>query len=196
ATANVPYIAVTTNLAAAAGAITATAVSWIISGRPDLSMIINGILAGLVAITAGCANVGYFAAVAIGAIAGIIVVFSVGFFDKIKIDDPVGAVSVHLVNGIWGTLAVGIFSADANIVHQIIGILSIGAFTVAFSAIVWLALKYTVGLRVSPEEEFEGLDKGEHGMEAYPGFVTESGGFASSTSTIGSASDVVQSSES
>ena len=109
ATANVPYIALTTNLAAAAGGTTATFTPWLKDGKPDLSMIINGILAGLVGITAGCANVSYLSAIIIGAIAGIIVVFSVAFFDKLKIDDPVGATSVHLVCGIWGTLAVGIF---------------------------------------------------------------------------------------
>ena len=173
ATANVPYIAVTTNLAAAAGGITATFTAWAKDGKPDLSMIINGILAGLVGITAGCANVGYFSAVIIGGIAGILVVFSVAFIDQVlKIDDPVGATSVHLVCGIWGTLAVGIFGTG-SFVTQLIGILAIGGFTVAFSAIVWLALQATLGIRVSAEEEIKGLDIGEHGMEAYSGFVKE-----------------------
>ena len=172
ATANVPYIAVTTNLAAAAGGVTATFTSWIKDGKPDLSMVINGILAGLVGITAGCADVSYLSAVIIGAIAGIIVVFSVAFFDSIKIDDPVGATSVHLVCGIWGTLAVGIFGTG-NIVTQIIGIAAIGAFTVIFSAIVWTLLKVTIGIRVHEEEERRGLDISEHGMEAYSGFVKE-----------------------
>ena len=172
ATANVPYIAVTTNLAAAAGGVAATFTSWIKDGKPDLSMIINGILAGLVGITAGCADVSYLSAVIIGLIAGIIVVFSVAFFDSIKIDDPVGATSVHLVCGIWGTLAVGIFGT-ANIVTQLIGILSIGAFTAIFSAIVWGILKFTIGIRVDAEEERRGLDISEHGMEAYSGFVKE-----------------------
>ncbi len=194
ADANVPYIAVTTNLAAAAGGCTATATSWITSGKPDLSMIINGILAGLVGITAGCASVSLISAIIIGAVAGVIVVFSVAFFDKIRIDDPVGATSVHLVCGIWGTLAVGIFGG-ASIIHQIIGILSVGAFTVIFSAIVWGVLKATIGIRVHPEEEFEGLDKAEHGMEAYAGFVTEADAFGVSPSTIGSASDVAPPSE-
>ena len=169
----VPYIALTTNLAAAAGGITATFTSWIKDGKPDLSMIINGILAGLVAITAGCDAVSYLGAVIIGAIAGIIVVFSVGFFDSIRIDDPVGAISVHLVNGAWGTLAVGIFGGY-NILTQIIGILAIGAFTVILTTIFWMVLKATLGIRVSEEEEFNGLDIGEHGMEAYSGFVKES----------------------
>jgi len=196
ATANVPYIAVTTNLAAAAGGITATFTSWLKDGKPDLSMIINGILAGLIGITAGCASVGYFSSIIIGAIAGIIVVYSVAMFDQVlKIDDPVGATSVHLVCGIWGTLAVGIFATEgglltgggvALLINQIIGILSIGGFTVAFSFIVWYALQATIGIRVSGEEEIKGLDIGEHGMEAYSGFVKEadilSGGFSSSYS--------------
>ena len=173
ATANVPYIALTTNLAAAAGALTATATSWLKDGKPDLSMIINGILAGLVGITAGCNDVALWESVVIGGIAGIIVVFSVSFFDSIKIDDPVGATSVHLVCGIWGTLAVGIFGT-ANIITQIIGILAIGGFTVVFSFVAWLLLKATLGLRVGLEEELRGLDIGEHGMEAYSGFVKES----------------------
>ncbi len=172
ADANVPYIAVTTNLAAAAGGVTATITSWLKDGKPDLSMIINGILAGLVSITAGCDDVSLLSAVIIGAIAGIIVVFSVAFFDSIKIDDPVGATSVHLVCGIWGTLAVGIFGT-ANIITQIIGIASIGAFTVVFSAIVWTLLKVTLGIRVHEDEERRGLDISEHGMEAYSGFVKE-----------------------
>lgn len=168
----VPYIAVTTNLAAAAGAITATATSWVKDGKPDLSMVINGILAGLVAVTAGCNAVSYWGAFIIGAVAGVLVVFSVGFFDKLQIDDPVGATSVHLVNGIWGTLAVGIFGGG-NILIQALGIISIGGFTVLLSTIFWLALKATIGLRVHPEQEYEGLDIAEHGMEAYNGFVKE-----------------------
>lgn len=189
ATANVPYIALTTNLAAAAGGVTATATSWIKDGKPDLSMIINGILAGLVGITAGCATVGYFSAVIIGAIAGILVVFSVAFIDQVlKIDDPVGATSVHLVCGIWGTLAVGIFgTGEETIGAQIIGILAIGAFTVVLSGIFWFILKATIGIRVHAEDEIKGLDITEHGMEAYNGFVKEadilSGGLASSVSS-------------
>ena len=135
-------------------------------------MIINGVLAGLVGITAGCADVSYLSAVIIGLIAGIIVVFAVAFFDSIKIDDPVGATSVHLVCGIWGTLAVGIFGT-ANILTQLLGIVAIGAFTVIFSAIVWSLLKFTIGIRVGAEEERLGLDISEHGMEAYSGFVKE-----------------------
>lgn len=182
ATANVPYIALTTNLSAAAGATTATFTTWLKDGKPDLSMIINGILAGLVGITAGCNDVSYVSAVIIGAISGVIVVYSVGFFDKIKIDDPVGATSVHLVCGIWGTLAVGIFGTG-NLLTQIIGIASVGAFTVIFSAVAWTVLKVTLGIRVHPEEESIGLDISEHGMEAYSGFVKESNIFTRSGSS-------------
>ncbi|NET34567.1 MAG: ammonium transporter [Cyanothece sp. SIO1E1] len=185
----VPYIAVTTNLAAAAGGISATITSWLTSGKPDLSMIINGLLAGLVGITAGCAGVSYTGAVLIGLIAGIIVVFSVMFFDSIKIDDPVGAVSVHLVCGAWGTLAVGLFDQESGLFFghgasqlgiQIIGILAIGLFTVVVSAIFWGILKAVLGIRVSPEEEMKGLDISEHGMEAYSGFLKDTSGMAGS----------------
>lgn len=178
----VPYIAVTTNLAGAAGGIAATFTSWFKDGKPDLSMIINGILAGLVAVTAGCNVVSYLGAVIIGLVGGTLVVYAVAFFDKIKIDDPVGALSVHLVNGVWGTLAVGLFSMETGLfyghgigqlINQIIGTLCIGAFTIIFSAIAWSVLKATLGIRVSQEEEIEGLDIGEHGMEAYSGFVKE-----------------------
>ena len=176
ATANVPHIAVTTNLSAAAGGVIATFVSWIKDGKPDLSMIINGILAGLVGITAGCNAVGYWQAVVIGAIAGVIVVFSVAFFDSIKIDDPVGATSVHLVCGVWGTLAVGLFVGEVNFFVQLIGVLAIGAFTVVFSALAWGVLKATMGIRVHQEEERIGLDISEHGMEAYSGFLKDTEG--------------------
>ncbi|MBF2035242.1 MAG: ammonium transporter [Leptolyngbyaceae cyanobacterium T60_A2020_046] len=178
----VPFIAVTTSLAAAAGAVSSTVTAWVLSGKPDLSMTINGILAGLVGITAGCAGVNYLGAVIVGLIAGVIVVFSVGFFDSIKIDDPVGAVSVHLVCGIWGTLAVGLFDTESGLFFgggfaqlgaQILGILTIGLFTVVVTSIFWAALKVTLGIRVSPEEEMKGLDIGEHGMEAYSGFLKD-----------------------
>ena len=188
----VPYIAVTTNLAAAAGGVAATFTSWAVSGKPDLSMTINGILAGLVGITAGCYVVGYAGAFWIGLLAGILVVFSVGFFDSIKIDDPVGAISVHLVCGMWGTLAVGLFANPNNFTqggegiaglfygggvaqlgYQIVGILSIGLFTVVAASIFWGILKATLGIRVSAEEELKGLDIGEHGMEAYSGFLKD-----------------------
>ncbi|CUR33614.1 conserved membrane hypothetical protein [Planktothrix tepida PCC 9214] len=124
------------------------------------------------AITASCDSVSYLSAVIIGGLAGVIVVYSVGFFDRIKIDDPVGATSVHLVCGVFGTLMAGVFGG-ANLIVQILGILSIGGFTVVLSTIFWLALKATVGLRVHPEQEFEGLDIAEHGMEAYAGFLKD-----------------------
>ncbi len=184
ATPNVPYIAVTTNLAAAAGGVAATFTSWIKDGKPDLSMIINGILAGLVGITAGCNAVAMWAAVVIGLIAGVLVVFSVAFFDSIKIDDPVGATSVHLVCGIWGTIAVAIFGG-ANFITQLIGILAIGAFTVIFSAIVWGILKATIGIRVDQEDELRGLDISEHGMEAYSGFVKEADVLSGGSAGVG-----------
>lgn len=181
----VPYIAITTNLAGAAGACAATATSWLKDGKPDLSMIINGVLAGLVSITAGCDGVSMNSAVIIGAIAGVLVVYSVAFFDSIKIDDPVGATSVHLVCGIWGTLAFGLFAMDGGglftgggikpLIAQIVGILSVGGFTVAFSFIAWYAISAILGgIRVHEEEEIRGLDISEHGMEAYSGFVKES----------------------
>ena len=164
---------VTTSLAAAAGGLGAMFISWTVLKKPDLSMSLNGILAGLVGITAGADQMAAMSAVLIGLIAGTIVVFSVLFFDKIKIDDPVGAISVHLVCGIWGTLAVGIFgelAGGAQLVSQLIGIVSIGIFTFAFAFIVFSIIKATMGLRVLPEEEFEGLDIGEHGNVAYPDF--------------------------
>lgn len=192
ADAAVPYIAVTTNLGGAAGAVTATATSWLKDGKPDLSMIINGILAGLVAITAGCDGVSMFSSVIIGAIAGVVVVYAVGFFDALKIDDPVGATSVHLVCGIWGTLAYGLFAMDGGLltgggikqlIAQIVGLLSVGGFTVAFSFITWYAISAILGgIRVDEEDEFRGLDISEHGMEAYSGFVKESDVVFTSTS--------------
>ncbi|MEO0768548.1 MAG: ammonium transporter [Cyanobacteria bacterium J06649_4] len=178
----VPQIALVTNLAAAAGGIAATFTAWALSGKPDLSMVINGILAGLVGITAGCGGIGYWGSIIVGLIAGVIVVFSVGFFDSIKIDDPVGATSVHLVCGIWGTLAVGLFDGEAGLffgggatqlIAQIIGIIAIGLFTVVVTGILWMIIKSIVGIRVSSDEELKGLDIGEHGMEAYSGFLKD-----------------------
>jgi Amt family ammonium transporter len=174
-------VLVNTNMAAAAGCLSATVIAWTVLGKPDLSMILNGTLAGLVAITAGCNVVGTGSSIVIGLLAGVLVVFAVIFFDRVKLDDPVGALSVHLVNGVFGTLAVGLFATDgglfmgggaALIVTQLKGILAVGAFTAVSSAVVWYLLKATIGIRVSPEEEREGLDTGEHGMEAYPGFTS------------------------
>jgi len=161
---------VTTCLAASAGGVVASFVSWGVSGKPDLSMALNGILAGLVGITAGADQMAMWSSIAIGAIAGAIVVFSVLFFDRIKVDDPVGAISVHLVCGIWGTLAVGIFGAMAGagqLVTQAIGVVAYGAVSFASAMAIFLVVKAAMGLRVSEEEEVEGLDFGEHGMHAY-----------------------------
>jgi ammonium transporter, Amt family len=175
----ISLVFVTTSLAAAAGVIGAMLLSWILFKKPDLSMILNGSLAGLVGITAGADVMTPMSAVVIGFIAGLIVVGSVVFFDKVaKIDDPVGAISVHLTCGIWGTLAVGIFAAEFSFLTQLKGVLAYGVFTVVCALILFLALKYTMGLRVSEEEELVGLDIGEHGMMAYPDFqqVAEAGG--------------------
>jgi Amt family ammonium transporter len=167
-------VLVSTCLAAAAGGVGAALTSWMVIKKPDLSMALNGILAGLVAITAGADQMAALSATIIGLLAGAIVVFSVIMFDKLKIDDPVGAISVHLVCGIFGTLAVGIWgnlAGGAQIVSQLKGILSIGLFTFLFAFILFFILKKTIGIRVSAEEETEGLDIGEHGNEAYPDFT-------------------------
>jgi Amt family ammonium transporter len=169
----VSLVLVTTSLAASAGAIGAMFTSWTVLKSPDITMVLNGILAGLVGITAGADLMGPTSSIIIGFISGIIVVFSVILFDKLKIDDPVGALSVHLVCGIFGTLAVGILGDKAGLDQlwaQFIGIISVGAFIVLFTSILWLILKSTMGLRVSEEEEIGGLDVGEHSMEAYPDF--------------------------
>lgn len=171
----VSLVLVTTSMAAAAGGMSAAITSWIVGkGKPDLTMALNGILAGLVGITAGADQMAGWEAVVIGAIAGVLVYFAVITIDGVlKIDDPVGAISVHLVCGIWGTLAVGIFGDMAGmdqIIAQVKGILGYALFTVAFALIVGLALKFTLGLRVDEEEELRGLDIGEHGQEAYAGF--------------------------
>lgn len=166
----VSYVLVTTTLAAAAGIFSAMIMSWSIQKKPDLTMVLNGSLAGLVAITAGADAVSVSASILIGLIAGALVVFSVLTVDKIKLDDPVGAISVHLICGIWGTLAVGIFSSEYSIGVQLLGILAAGAlsFPTAFS--IFSIIKAIMGIRVDEEEELKGLDIGEHGMEAYAGF--------------------------
>ncbi len=173
-------IAVTTNLAAAAGAILAMCTAWLTSGKPDASMALNGALAGLVGITAGCATVSPVGAISIGAIAGVLVVGSVVFIDKVlRIDDPVGAVSVHGVCGAWGTLACGLFNLDGGLFYggglkqlgvQLIGTGTAFAWAFGLGLVLFLAIKHTIGLRVTPEEELRGLDITEHGMEAYSGF--------------------------
>jgi len=164
---------VTTCIAASAGAIGAMVTSWLTQKKPDLSMVLNGILAGLVGITAGADQMNMNSSIIIGLSSGIIVVLAVGMFDKLNLDDPVGALSVHLVCGIWGTLCVGIFGAKAGMsqfISQLIGVGAIGAFTFVFAYILFQIIKAVMGLRVSPEEETEGLDLAEHGNEAYPEF--------------------------
>jgi Amt family ammonium transporter len=186
-------VAITTNTAAATGTLAATAVAWLLLGKPDLGMTLNGCLAGLVAITAACAFVTIEAAALIGAIGGALVVLGVMFFDRIKADDPVGATSVHLLNGVFGTLCVGIFAhpdkiaraanpaakpgflwAETDKMDQLIaqatGVVAVAGYVLVVSAVAWFIIKATIGLRVSPEEEKEGLDIGEHGNEAYHGF--------------------------
>lgn len=182
------HIAVTTNTAAAAASLSALVTAIFLLGKPDLSMILNGCLAGLVAITAPCAFVSVESSLIIGLIAGALVVFSVLFFDRIQIDDPVGALSVHLVNGVWGTLAIGLF-ADSSIAPvsgpqnglffgggftqlwiQLVGVIAAGIYTLGVGLIAWAIIKAVMGIRVSPEEEWEGLDLGEHGNIAYPDF--------------------------
>ncbi len=178
-------VAINTNLAAAAGGILAMITVWKMFGKPDLSMAMNGALAGLVAITASCAFVEPWAALLIGAIAGIIVVLGVVLLDKLRIDDPVGAVPVHGLNGVWGTLALGIFGqkslglANEGLIYggglkqlaiQLVGVSAVIIFVVVAMGIVFTIIKRTIGLRVTREEELKGLDIGEHGMEAYSGF--------------------------
>lgn len=187
----IAHIVVTTNMACAAGIITATLTAWLWLGKPDFSMTVNGALAGLVAITAPCAWVSVPFAILIGGIGGVLVVFAVVFIDRMHIDDPVGALSVHLVNGIWGTLAVGLFAStempggiDTNGVFvaglgspegwkflgtQALGVGAVGAFTFIGSLIIWFIIKSTLTIRVSPEAEAMGLDLSEMGMEAYSG---------------------------
>lgn len=173
----VAHIFVTTNGAAAAGAIATLITTWIKYGKPGLSMTLNGVLAGLVAITAGCHAVTPGGAILIGAIAGVLVVFAVEFFDKIvKVDDPVGAISVHGVCGAFGTLAVGLFASEGGLFYgggislltsQAIGVLAVGAWAFGIGLLLFLAIKYTIGIRVTKKEEENGLDYYEHGEKAY-----------------------------
>ncbi len=178
-TAEIGLIAVNTSLAAGAASITALITSQMIFKKADIGMTLNGALAGLVGITAGCANVSPSSSIIIGLVAGVLVVFSVLAIDRMKIDDPVGAVSVHGVNGAWGTLAAGIFNAEKMFDAKIIGVQALGivaAFVLAFfgGLIIFNIVKAIMGLRVSPEEEMEGLDIGEHGYSAYPEFPSHS----------------------
>lgn len=204
---DVMYILMTTNTSAIAAVLTSTITSWIAMGKPDLGMTINGCLAGLVAITGGCAYFTIEASILIGAVAGVLVVFAVMFFDKLKIDDPVGATSVHLGCGVFGTICVGLFAKEGVTTlstrnglfygggfgllgTQLIGIVAVGAFVFITTGLVWFALKKTIGIRVSREEEIQGLDIGEHGNVAYPDFVpvteefTESGSAAVKTAPV------------
>jgi len=184
----ISHIAVTTNSAAAAGILGATFYSWMRLGKPDLGMTLNGCLAGLVAITAPCAFVSVGSSLLIGLMAGFLVVEAVIRFDRIRVDDPVGAISVHLVNGIWGTLALGLFAQDrftpgttgngllfgggtGLLAAQALGVATVGVFVFAAASLAWLAIKALVGIRVSLQEEIHGLDIGEHGNVAYPDFV-------------------------
>lgn len=178
----VSLVFVTTAIAACAGGFATMITSWVVLKKPDLSMSLNGILAGLVGITAGADQMGPWSAIAVGGVAGVLVVFSVIFFDKIKIDDPVGAVSVHGACGLWGTVAVGIFGVASgdegsySVLIQLVGTLSIAAFAFVSSYAIFSLVKMTIGIRVSEEEEFGGLDVGEHGQEAYPDFQVSTKG--------------------
>ena len=170
ATYNLGDIAMTTNLAAAATFVTLI-VTWVRYGKPDISMTMNGALAGLVAITASCDVVNDYEALFIGAVAGVVVVFAVEFFDKVvKIDDPVGAISVHGVCGALGTLFTGIFGEGCSFITQLIGFVAVAAYTLILAFILFFVLKKTIGLRVTEKEEIDGLDMHEHGCSAYANF--------------------------
>lgn len=160
-----------TNTAAAGGAIAAMLIARILFGKADLTMILNGALAGLVAITAGPDTPTPLAATLIGAVGGVIVVFSIVTLDKLKIDDPVGAISVHGASGIWGLLAVPLTNDGASFFGQLIGMATIFGWVFVASLIAWGIIKATMGIRVDEQEEYEGLDIGECGMEAYPEFT-------------------------
>ena len=209
---DVVHILMTTNTAAIAAVVTSTATSWILLKKPDLGMTVNGCLAGLVGITGSCAYVSVESSLLIGALSGILVVFAVQFFDRVHIDDPVGATAVHLCCGVFGTICVGLFS-QAGVTSlstvdglffgggfgplgiQLLGVVVIGAFSFLSSGLVWLVLKKTIGIRVSPEEEIQGLDIGEHGNVAYPDFAlaaeTVEGGFSPAPISAAPASQAV-----
>nr|WP_275265822.1 ammonium transporter [Gloeothece citriformis] len=193
----ISHILLTTNMAAAVGGLAATITTWVYFGKPDLSVIINGILGGLVGITASCRFVSTGGAALVGLIAGVLIVFAVDLFDKLQIDDPAGAISVHLVGGIWGTLAVALLAVGPNselytigpaqglflgggldgikqLFIQLLGIASVSLFTVLISWGVWSLIEVTIGLRVPPEAELKGLDISEHGLQAYTGFMLKS----------------------
>lgn len=163
--------AVTTTLAASAGALGAMVTAWIVTGKPDVGFTLNGVLAGLVGVTAGAASLSFGAAILTGLVAGVIMVFSVMALERVGIDDPVGAISVHGTAGLWGVLAVGLLSADASLGVQALGAAAIALWAFGASYVVFKAIDLAVGMRVTPEEEIEGLDRSEHGGEAYPEFV-------------------------
>ncbi len=167
---DVSRIFANTNMAAAAGAVTALILTQVMYKKPDLTMVLNGALAGLVSITAEPLAPTLFGALWIGAVGGIIVVLTVPMLDKFKIDDVVGAIPVHLFAGIWGTIAVVFYNSDANLMTQLTGIIAYGVFTFVASLVVWFILKAVIGIRVGEEEEISGLDMTELGMEAYPEF--------------------------
>jgi ammonium transporter, Amt family len=169
--AGVSFVFVNTALAAAAGALAAMVATNFLMHKLDAPMALNGILAGLVGITAGADVVSPNAAILIGLLAGVLVVLAITMFDKLRVDDPVGAISVHGVCGVWGTVAVGIFSPEYSFVTQLIGTLAVVSFTFIFSFAVFAAIKFTMGVRVSPEVELGGLDLEEHGNSAYPTFA-------------------------
>jgi len=171
--ADVSRIFANTNAAAAGGSIAALILTQVFYKKVDLTMVLNGALAGLVSITAEPLTPTLGAATLIGAIGGVIVVFSVPLLDKLRIDDVVGAIPVHLIAGIWGTIAVALTNSDASIGTQIAGVVIVGAFTFVVSWIVWTILKFTMGIRVTEEEELAGLDNAELGMEAYPEFARQ-----------------------
>ena len=185
----VGHIALTTNLSACAGALVALIITWVRYGKPDISMTLNGILAGLVAITAGCHIISLYGSLIVGAISGVLVVFGCEFLDKkLHIDDPVGAVGVHCLNGVWGTIAVGLFACHTvaspdgslglfygggftQLGIQVLGVVAVAAWVCVTSFIMFKVIKHTIGLRASEQEELQGLDLGEHGSECYPDFL-------------------------
>ncbi len=170
---SVAMVFLNTNAAAAGGVIAALVLARLLFGKADLTMALNGALAGLVAITAEPSTPSPLQATLIGGVGGLLVVFSIMFFDKIKIDDPVGAISVHGVVGLWGLLIVPWTNSDATIVGQLVGAVTIFVWVFVVSLIVWMLIKLIIGIRVSEEEEYEGVDIGECGMEAYPEFTTK-----------------------
>jgi len=193
---DIAMIFVNTNLAAAAGSVLAMFTSWIKFGKPEIGMSLNGALAGLVAITSPCASVSPLSAVLIGAIAGVLVVFAVLLFDRVKIDDPVGAISVHGVCGAWGTLAAGIFNMGGTSLKiigvQVLGIAACFLWVFPTALVLFKLIDKTIGLRVSPEEELEGLDVVEHGGNAYPDFeVSAHGGMSPVAASLGSEASVL-----